>query len=291
MLWLLVLAFFIITGTTAVITYLLYWYEEGSRPYGPHPGVHVRAASILKGLAMSFFSQCIVLCTYPFGLVTVARIPGARKLQNATQDNPPIILVHGLYHNASAWMMFRYWLKKEGFTHAYCVNYLSLGTDFDAALHKLEERLERLVSACPHTKPVLVGHSLGGLLIRAWLAIPGNQRKIQGAVTMGSPHQGSKLAGLGLGRLARSLIFRGDLIRRIEAEDVEPNVPCYSLSSSLDNMVLPQEGLHIRVTGWREERTAEVSHIAMLYHYPTAMQAIGKIREIIAETADRQQNT
>jgi len=285
MLWFLLKAVILLTVLVSLITYLLYWYEEGSRPYGPHPGVCTRAACIARGMGMSFLSQTIVFFTYPLALFNRAAIPRPGTLAGASRANPPILLVHGLYHNASAWVLYRKWLKEAGFTNVFCYSYFSFNTHFDALVDKLENRVAALEAACPGIKPVLLGHSLGGLVIRAWLARNGNQSRVLGVVTLGSPHQGSKLAGLGIGSLCRSIVFRSPLIRRIESEDVQPAIPCYSLSSALDNMVLPQEGLHIRNPAWREERTPLVSHIGMLYHRGTAMQAIAAIRAIVDEHA------
>lgn len=280
MVLLLIQLFFAGMLAVSFITYLLYWYEEGSRPYGPHPGVCTRAMCILRGLLMSILSLAAVFGSYPMYLINLRRIP--RRIRGADKQNPPILFVHGLYHNATAWLMYHYWFRKAGLTHTYAFSYLSFGQGYDALVQRLEKQVRKLESAAPGVKPVLVGHSLGGLVIRGWIAQGDNQSRIAGVVTLGTPHQGSKLAGLGLGRLCRSLIFRGPLIRRLEEQDITPAIPCFSLSSALDNMVLPQEGLHIRNPAWREERTPLVSHIAMLYHPATASQTIAAVRSILS---------
>ncbi|MFV0350552.1 MAG: esterase/lipase family protein [Halodesulfovibrio sp.] len=284
MLWLLTKIYFSGMLGISFITYLLFWYEEGSRPYGPHPGVCTRAACIIRGLAMSFLSLIVVTATYPLGfLPNRFRISGQADIVSAT---PPILFVHGLYHNASAWLAYRRWFKQAGFTNLHSFTYLSFLTNFELLVNKLEEHVTKLEREQPDSKPVLVGHSLGGLIIRSWLSRGENEGRVTGVVTLGTPHQGSKLAGLGAGGLCRSIIFRGPLIRTIEANDISPSIPCYSLSSALDNMVLPQEGLHIRNAAWIEERTPLVSHIGMLYHKPTARQVMGVLRDIVEEQAE-----
>lgn len=265
----------------SLLTYLIYWYEEGSRPHGPHPGVCTRAACIARGLAMSFISLIVVFTSYPLGLFNWNRIP--KRIPDATPANPPILFLHGLYHNSSAWLLYHMWFREAGLTHTYSFSYLSFRRKFEDLVNKLEIKVQALESACPGTKPILVGHSLGGLVIRAWVSCGDNEQRITGITTLGTPHQGSKLAGLGAGSLCRSIIFRGPLIRSIEEHDINPGIPCYSLSSALDNMVLPQEGLHIRNASWQEERTPLVSHIGMLYHKETAAQTIAVVRTIIED--------
>ena len=52
---------------------------------------------------------------------------------------------------------------------------------------------------------VLIGHSLGGLLIKSVLNHPDLADHIGLVITLATPHQGSVLAGLAMGRLGRSL--------------------------------------------------------------------------------------
>jgi pimeloyl-ACP methyl ester carboxylesterase len=284
MIWLLIKLYFAVMIIISLLSYLLFWYEEGSRPYGSHPGVCTRAACILRGLGMSLMSLAVVTATYLLGFLP-ARIH-AGKNKPATADNPPILFVHGLYHNASAWFAYRRWFRQAGFTNLHSFTYMSFGTNFDQVVSRLEENIAKLETNQPEHKPVLIGHSLGGLAIRAWLSRGDNEKRVAGIITLGTPHQGSKLAGLSTNTLCRSIIFRGPLIRTIEANDISPSIPCYSLSSALDNMVLPQEGLHVRNAAWIEERTPLVSHIGMLYHKPTARQVMGVLRDIVEEQVE-----
>ncbi|GFM34083.1 esterase/lipase family protein [Desulfovibrio subterraneus] len=284
MIWLLIKLYFAVMIIISLISYLLFWYEEGSRPYGPHPGVCTRAGCILRGLGMSLMSLIMVTATYPLAFFpTRLRV---KKQSPASSTNPPILFVHGLYHNASAWLAYLRWFEQAGFSNLHSFTYLSFLTNVEHLVNKLDENVAKLEASAPDHKPVLVGHSLGGLIIRAWLSRAENDQRVAGVITLGTPHQGSKLAGLGAGGLCRSIIFRGPLIRTIEANDISPSIPCYSLSSALDNMVLPQEGLHIRNAAWIEERTPLVSHIGMLYHKPTARQVLGILRDIVEEQVE-----
>ena len=144
-------------------------------------------------------------------------------------------------------------------------------------LEKLAARVRRVQERHPGHKVVLVGHSLGGLLIRALLNRPEAADLAACAVTLGAPHQGSVLAGLGFSALARGLKYRGPLIQRIEAAQAPPPVPALSIYTPVDNMVIPPEGARIRVPGWVELETDPVSHVWLLYHRPAADAALSFI--------------
>jgi triacylglycerol lipase len=99
-------------------------------------------------------------------------------------------------------------------------------------------------------------------------------------ITLGAPHQGSKLAALGLGKLAKSLIYRGPLIEELEKAKEPSDIPCVALYSPVDNMVLPNHALQTSGAGWIHQETGPISHVAMLYHQPTAKLVIEYLKSM-----------
>lgn len=286
--------------TIAVISYLLF-FRAARRDTAPTPP----ASLVVRGVMYSVVGGALALALYPFGPWFRRRCrpcPFPRRaapegrpraeapcagptdapspLPNLPQERPPVLLIHGLYHNVTAWTLYRRWLNEAGFTRVYCHGYSSWHTGFGLLVDELDETMRDLLAAHPGEKPLLVGHSLGGLLIRGWLADAANQQLVAGAVTLGTPHQGSTLARLGAGRLARSLTFRGALIRELEATEAPSDVPCVALYSPIDNMVVPQEGLHVTTPGWTTRASPAVSHIWMLWDRATARLAIESLREL-----------
>jgi triacylglycerol esterase/lipase EstA (alpha/beta hydrolase family) len=89
---------------------------------------------------------------------------------------------------------------------------------------------------------VIVAHSMGGLVARACLARRGAGRVVR-LVTLASPHNGTRLAKLGLGANARqmrpdSAFLEG--LRRHEGAN-GPGCPVTSIYSVHDNLVSPQD--------------------------------------------------
>jgi triacylglycerol esterase/lipase EstA (alpha/beta hydrolase family) len=239
------------------------------------------AVTCLAALLVSAF-------LYPAFLFTRHWLPEPRP----GAPGPPVLFVHGLFHTASAWLSFARWFRRAERQSLYVWTYASFSTDFDCLLERLEARVREVQERHPGHKVVLVGHSLGGLLIRALLNRPEARDLAACAVTLGAPHQGSVLAGLGFSALARSLAYRGPLIKRIEAAQAPPPVPALSIYSPVDNMVIPPEGTRIRVPGWLELETQPVSHVWLLYHRPTAEAALSFIAaalrgEAMDSAADR----
>jgi predicted alpha/beta hydrolase family esterase len=152
----------------------------------------------------------------------------------------------------------------------YAFTYNSWKWSFHDLLEQLDRRVDGVAGIFDRKRVVLVGHSLGGLLSRAYVECSSQAGKIQAVVTLGAPHQGSKLAALGLGSLAQSLLYRGPLIDRLEKEARETDVPRLAIHSPVDNMVLPNEALQAPHGGWEHHESRPVGHVGMLYHKPTA---------------------
>jgi triacylglycerol lipase len=259
------------------LTYAFFWYESAWSPFREtlDRRFHGKTGrALIKTVLLSVTSLMLVIVFYPLAY--------RHKLWHPNPDRgcalPPVLLVHGLYHNSSAWVLYRRWLKRSGFKNVYAFSYSSWKVSFSDLLEELDHQVTRLLDLFPERQVVLIGHSLGGLLSRAYVECTGNTGKVGAVVTLGAPHQGSKLAALGFGKLARSLLYRGALITRLETEARAISVPRLAIHSPLDNMVLPNEALRAPHAGWEYFESGPISHIGMLFHKPSAKQACEYIR-------------
>lgn len=258
------------TLTVCTVTYWRFWACAAGTDHmeliRQRSGGHVWRWAALAFLS-SVLSQLASVALYPAFIVKKYWLP--REAAGA-DAGPPVLFVHGYTHTASAWVFFSAWFRKAGYRDLHAMTYNSLRRSFPEIVRQLEGEVADIVSRRPGRGLVLVGHSLGGLAIREFLNTSPLAENVLAVVTLGAPHQGSTLSGLGMNRLAKTLRYRGDLINDIESHDVPPGVPALSVYSPMDNMVLPLEGLRIRKPGWTEREGEPVCHIGMLYHKPTA---------------------
>jgi triacylglycerol lipase len=254
----------------SLLTFAFFWYETANsshRSYLQRLSKGKVTRWVLKGILLGCLSQIIVIFSFPLGF--------RRSLRDPAPDPecplPPVFLVHGLYHNPSAWIAYRWWLKRAGFGNVFVWSYSSWKVSFNELADQLEHWVNQVMTEhFSGRKAILIGHSLGGLLIRSCAARPGMAQTLAGIITLGAPHQGSKLAVLGIGSLARSLRYQGPVIQVLQQQSIPSTVPCVAIYSPIDNMVLPAEALHIDQAGWIEHETFPVSHIMTLYHRPTS---------------------
>ncbi len=300
MIWISWLVIVILGLTLAVagLTCLILWYEIGSGPeldvLRRQSGGHV-GRWMWRSLVTSAASQVLSLVLYPAFLLPRLWLPRPDRYDEAP-GAPAVLMVHGIFHTSSAWMFASRRFGRLGLPRCHVWSYRSFAQDFDAVVDTLDQRIRALLEAEPDRPVALVGHSMGGLVIRAWLNRTHTgtgedpRRSLAAVVTLGAPHQGSRLAWLGATRMARQLAYRGKLVQSIEAAEAQgpPPCPCLSLRTPVDNMVLPPEGSRIRARkgapGWIEEDTAPVSHIWLLYHAPAMDRAA---RFILDAAGDR----
>jgi pimeloyl-ACP methyl ester carboxylesterase len=255
-----------ITLLLALLTYTLFCYEESNqsgKPLGPF--LALAAKTTLRSIA----SEILILILHPVGL-------WPRLWKEPTEGKALVILVHGLFHNQSAWVLFRRWLHARGFGAA-CLSYASWGAQWDETVDAVREDIKNLLARHPDRDVHLVGHSMGGLLL--WSALAQLEDKDNGRiktlVTMGTPFAGSKLSPFALTSLGRYLDFEGQTVRHVTDLPLPAHVRRLALHSPADNMVLPNTALRCSAPGWCEKQTGPVSHVAMLHS-----------REVFREVAD-----
>ncbi|MBK8726964.1 MAG: alpha/beta hydrolase [Holophagaceae bacterium] len=111
------------------------------------------------------------------------------------------LIVHGMGRTPLAAAQLAYRLGRAG-VQASLFGYVAAFQDFDAIASRLGRRLERLAASGPY---IVVGHSLGGLLLRAALAkLPTETPLPAHLFLVGSPHRSPRLAR----RLRDRCLFR-----------------------------------------------------------------------------------
>ncbi|MBU1040570.1 MAG: alpha/beta fold hydrolase [Proteobacteria bacterium] len=219
---------------------------------------------LVRAACNSAWSIGLVILAYPLGW-----LPKRSPRPSGPGGLPPVILTHGLYHNASAWFLFRRRLARCGFADVRTYAYASFFQSYEDIVEGLVQTVQRAAAESPTGRVLLVGHSLGGMVIRSACVSEGVCGRVAAIVTLGTPHQGSNLAGtLALGLLGRGLRQGGEVLASVRGKPVCPG-PALSLYSPVDSMVLPLTGSLLeereKCAGWLEICLPPTSHVGMLY--------------------------
>jgi len=265
-------------GVVAGVSYAAFgWFALGGRAILLSRACSGRqAACLLRGLASALAAQAIMVAAYPLGPLLQARRKPGRSGSGQDGDRAPVVVcLHGLYHNPSAFWRIRLALGRAGISRVLILGYPSFRDDFETEAVRLAARLRELVP--PGASVCFLGHSLGGLMARRLVSEPEFLGRTRCVVTLGTPHRGSALARLAVGRLGRSLTPDSELLGRLNALPDPSGARLVALASPVDNLVVPDCGLVPDRPGWELELTEPVSHVGMLYAGATVSRAVALV--------------
>jgi pimeloyl-ACP methyl ester carboxylesterase len=154
----------------------------------------------------------------------------------------PVLLVHGYLSNRGILRPVVRALESAGVQPVFTMNFRGIFAPVEHFVPQLEERVGRILEVTGQERIVLVCHSMGGLVVRAWMARHGTGR-VARLVTIATPHCGTRIAAIGIGANARQMQPGSaflEALRRNEG-DAGPGVAATSIYSLHDNLVAPQD--------------------------------------------------
>ncbi|WP_257572720.1 triacylglycerol lipase [Janthinobacterium sp. UMAB-56] len=176
----------------------------------------------------------------------------------------PVLLVHGYVCNGGYWAQLSRQLAQAGIVHD-GVDLEPIAADIEEFVPQVEQAIEALCARTGSERIIIVAHSMGGLVARAWLRRHGAAR-VARIITLGTPHHGTALANLAAGVNARQMSRIGDapsgwLAQLAASEAPETRALITSMYSYHDNIVAPQTSAYL--PGARNIAFGGVGHVAL----------------------------
>ncbi|HEX7327412.1 MAG TPA: alpha/beta fold hydrolase [Casimicrobiaceae bacterium] len=172
----------------------------------------------------------------------------------------PVLLLHGVLCNAGVWHPLARHLASRGIGGVYALSYGPPLASIELFAAQVEETIDRILKATGAAQVMIVAHSMGGLVARAYLR-SGGPARVAGVVTIGTPHHGSVEAWLGIGTSLAQIRPGSTWLAALEREPLPP-VPIVSLWSWHDSMVVPQTSA--RLDGAIDVPLVGIGHNALL---------------------------
>ena len=191
----------------------------------------------------------------------------------------PVLLLHGYGCNSGYWAHLTPLLDAARISHA--------ALDLEPVLGAIDDYLPLVQGACEclctktnASQVIIVAHSMGGLVARAYMRAHGADR-VAHVFTLGTPHHGTSLASFGVGRNAAQMRRQAGaaapesawLQALAASESAATRARITSLFTHHDNIVAPQTSSSLE--GARNIEFGGVGHVAM-----------GRNRRILARLMD-----
>lgn len=223
-------------------------------PEGCRIGAGQGLVMFLRELAAFFLLFTVVM---PFERFFM----GDDRLGRSEGGRLPVLLIHGYQCNRGFWLWLRSRLSRAGWQVA-TISLNPVFNDIDGYVEPLARRIEEILAATGAERAILVGHSMGGLVSRAYLRRHGAAR-VAKLITLGSPHRGSMLAKLGLGENGRQMVPGSAWLAGLNAPGAVPLPQTVSIYSCQDNYVMPQDSSVLE--GAKVVPVAGIGHLEMAF--------------------------
>lgn len=198
------------------------------------------------------------------------RVPLAPRPASGGKGTP-IVLVPGFACNRGYWRHYVRWLQAAKLGPVYAVSLEPLFGSIDENARRLGERVEAICQQTGAGKVILIGHSMGGVTIRAYLHNFGGAPRIAKILTLGSPHRGTVLTqGIGgLGENIRQMSRGSTWAMKLNAHETQPcPVPITAVITPHDDIVAPQDSCELLYPNARNVFTPGIGHLEMVISRP-----------------------
>ena len=173
----------------------------------------------------------------------------------------PVLLLHGVLCNAGVWARLARFLREKGIAGVYSLSYGPPLASIELFAEQLARKIDGILAATGARQVIVIAHSMGGLVVRAYLRKHG-RRKLARVVTIGSPHHGSVHAWLFPGVSLAQMRPGNAWLAALNAHPLDPSLRFMSLWSWHDSMVAPQTSSEL--PGSVDATLVGVGHNALL---------------------------
>jgi len=194
------------------------------------------------------------------------------------QPRAALLFVHGFFCNRAIWLP----TMRAAAARGHVCEAVSLEpptVDIDQYNAQLNIAIDQLHTKAPNSPLIIVGHSMGGLVARAWLR--DNARRtseIAHLVTLGTPHHGTVHARFVLAPNGQQMRPNNMwLVALAAGETTEDRARITSLYSYHDNVVAPQLSGHLEHA--HNIAVSGVGHVSLVYDQ--------QVRQILFDEIDR----
>jgi len=250
-------------GIRAIIVaqlFIVAWLFRGKRPVDMQIGP-------LSTIRLVIVEYILMLLTY-FVLFPLEWWLGRREPPTATRSqDTPILLVHGLLCNGAYWLPLQKYLQQRGITNLFTLNLQPNFANIDVYAGQVAKRVEYILKTTGANKVILIGHSMGGLVARAYVQHFGGQNFVAKLITLGSPHHGTYHAYLLWGTNLRQMRPRNEWLMELNTTETQPaSVPMVCLYSYHDNMITPPTSAAL--ANAKNIAVAGVGHVEIAFSKP-----------------------
>lgn len=150
----------------------------------------------------------------------------------------PVLLVHGIFHNSTAFYAIEKTLRKNGFAKLASLELWTSIQSVDRMAQQLKQSVNQLYETHQNSqlkgRVRIIAHSLGGIIVRAALRDPEFAAKIDKIIFLGVPHQGNVFYKIPYPKCVRDLSDDAPLMKELKEHPLAGGIQYWNLRGTLD---------------------------------------------------------
>jgi pimeloyl-ACP methyl ester carboxylesterase len=190
----------------------------------------------------------------------------------AAEGEDVVVLLHGLFATAGVLRPLKARLERDASAHTASFSYVP-----GPGVERIALRLGALVRALPRgVRLHLVGHSMGGVIMRWFMQELGGDPRVVQTISLGSPFNGTRHARLMPSPCGRDIRPNSKLLARLRQGSARIAVPHLSIAAALDSVVTESTFWPVgdRVT------IRDCGHNGLLFHPTVASLIVRRVRSL-----------
>lgn len=212
---------------------------------------------------------------------SVARPAGFLAFPGDAAVGPrPVIVVHGYAMNRANFLPLAWRLARAGLGPVLGFEYWTLGRTASAA-RRLAAYVDEVRAATGAAQVDVIGHSMGGVVGRYYVQLGGGDGAVANLVTIGSPHAGTDVSAVGIGRPTTELFFGSTLLERLRVAPLPSRTRVTVIWSRSDALV--PGARQARLPGVEELVFDDLGHLSLLASRRVAAAIIDRLSRGAAE--------
>jgi pimeloyl-ACP methyl ester carboxylesterase len=253
-------------GVAAVTNAMMF---SGLYPLLPHAlrAVGARHRHPIRVALAEWVAAMALSAARPAGFLP---LPGAR-----TRGPRPIIVLHGYAMNRANFVPLALRLRRAGLGPIFGFEYWTLGR-IAAGARQLGWFVDEVRARTGAPEVDIIGHSMGGVVARYYVALAGGDPAVRNLITLGSPHSGTELSAMGIGHPTRELVLGSKLCTRLAAAPPPQHARICAIWSRADALV--PGGRQPPLPGAEVILYDDLGHVALLGSRRVAAAVIERLR-------------
>lgn len=258
-----------------LIAYSIRWFVVSNSPdfferhgerrlFAGFPGNTLSSSFLFLLELLSYLLALILLgadCFYHYVIIFFFK-PNL-TFKSVSEKKPPILLLHGYMMRGWVLLYIKKRLQKDGWDQVYTWNYMPPFKNIPYYAEQLRDKVDDILKNTTHTKVILIGHSMGGLLARYYINFFQGINYVEKLITLGTPHKGTQLWSFSYSPCGIDMRPGSNFLKSLK--EVPNNIQILSIYSSFDEIVIPYQNSILNWENVKNKEFDDLGHMRLVF--------------------------